>query len=182
MGVIVLKPKHSYKGYKNHRPERNTVKKRYIAEVFCTDCGTIFYPFLENVSRKLTTNCRACSTTKHGGSKTKLYGVWEGMKQRCFNPKDKNYHNYGGRGITVCESWSEDFGKFRDYMESLPKDGHTVDRINNDGNYEPGNVRWATVSMQNSNRRKKEKVDKKAYMKEYNKKNWKKYRRKKQKI
>ncbi len=74
------------------------------------------------------------------------------MKDRCLNPNDKNYKNYGGRGITVCERWM-DFTNFLADMGEKPE-GLTLDRINNDGNYEPGNCRWATWKEQRRNQRK----------------------------
>jgi hypothetical protein len=74
------------------------------------------------------------------------------MKARCYNPHTPGWKHYGGRGITVCQEWVESFEKFRSYMGDPPP-GKTIDRINNDGNYEPGNVRWATPIQQARNRR-----------------------------
>ncbi len=94
--------------------------------------------------------------TIHGMRHTKISNVWIAMKQRCFNPNCKIYKHYGGRGITVCDEWKDDFQAFYDYVSKLPhygEPGYTLDRINNDGNYEPGNVRWATRKTQNNNRR-----------------------------
>lgn len=89
----------------------------------------------------------------HGQSETRLFKIWLQMKQRCFNPNDDKYADYGGRGITVKEPWLSDFEAFRRDMGPRPSDEHSVDRVNNDGNYEPGNCRWATRLEQAANRR-----------------------------
>lgn len=87
-------------------------------------------------------------------SKTKnpAYQVWADMKQRCLNPKVAQYHNYGGRGITVCDRWLSSFDNFLIDMGSKPP-GKSIDRINNNGNYDPGNCRWATKKEQRDNQR-----------------------------
>lgn len=78
--------------------------------------------------------------------------IWSGMKQRCLNKRFPAYPDYGGRGIGICERWAESFTAFLTDMGSCP-DGHSIDRINNDGDYEPSNTRWATAAMQVANRR-----------------------------
>ena len=88
-----------------------------------------------------------------GFSKSAEYRAWSSMKQRCLNPRCSVYKNYGGRGITVCVRWQRDFLDFLDDLGPRPSPKHTLDRIDNDGNYQPGNVRWATYQEQESNRR-----------------------------
>lgn len=92
---------------------------------------------------------------KHGLYKTKIYKVWKSMRQRCFNLNDKNYKNYGGRGITVCEDWNKNFISFYNWsIENGYIEGLTIDRINNNGNYEPNNCRWVDNFIQQTNTRK----------------------------
>lgn len=83
------------------------------------------------------------------------YGVWAVMKQRCFNPRCVEYHRYGGRGISVCKEWVESFWAYATFVDSLPgrQQGYSLDRRDNDGNYEPGNMRWASAKEQVDNRR-----------------------------
>lgn len=90
---------------------------------------------------------------KHGMHTSPEYWAWRDMKRRCLNPNARDFANYGARGIQVCERWRESFCAFFDDMGLRPSPQHSLDRINNDGNYEPGNCRWATVKEQLQNRR-----------------------------
>jgi hypothetical protein len=82
-----------------------------------------------------------------------IYKIWDGIIQRCLNPNFAGYSNYGGRGIRVCPEWHGSFEAFASHIGPRPTDKHSVDRINNEGHYEPGNVRWATAKEQANNRR-----------------------------
>lgn len=96
--------------------------------------------------------------TIHGGSKDRLFTVWCDMRRRCEKPYDKNFNHYGGRGITVCAEWHS-YENFREwahlngYDESAKYGKCTLDRINPNGDYEPGNCRWVSLKVQNNNRR-----------------------------
>lgn len=118
------------------------------------ECGTkksiVSYTLLNGDSR----SC-GCMQTRwsHRLSDTPEYFVWASMVQRCHNENDQFYHKYGGAGITVYKKWRKDFAAFIAHMGMRPSRLHSIDRINNDGNYCPGNVRWATRKQQQRNRR-----------------------------
>lgn len=96
------------------------------------------------------------TSENNGGRSNKLYKTWSMIHQRCTNPKNPNYKNYGGRGVKMYEPWKNSFTEFNNYiLENLGErpEGMTLDRINTDGNYEPGNLRWADHAVQMHNRR-----------------------------
>lgn len=96
--------------------------------------------------------CRAHGT-RHGGSGTRLYDIWKGMRARCNNPNHKAYPQYGGRGIKICREWDA-FASFREWaLANGYREDLTIDRINNDEGYEPNNCRWASYVEQRHNQR-----------------------------
>jgi len=129
-------------------------------------CGTERKVRINNLRTGTSTSCGCFSNERliervqtHGstvGHKvTPEYRSWQALKTRCLNPHAKNYDDYGGRGITVSLRWLGPNG-FANFLEDVgvrPSQRHSLDRINNDGNYEPGNVRWATATEQAANRR-----------------------------
>ena len=127
------------------------------------DCGTLLNVPGQRLRESKTTSCGCYhrdmmkkhggeSSFRHGQSNNKLYRAWDGMVRRCKNPFDKRYFNYGGRGITVTDEWLQ-FIPFAEHVGQPPSKKHTLDRIDNNKGYEPGNVRWATMKEQNNNKR-----------------------------
>lgn len=103
---------------------------------------------------------------KHGLTHTRLHSIWNGMKQRCFSKNNDYYYNYGGRGITMCDEWKNDFKAFYNWsIKNGYSDNLTIDRIDNDGNYEPSNCRWITRTEQMRNTRRSRKFSYKGEMK-----------------
>jgi hypothetical protein len=104
--------------------------------------------------RKVTGKKNGLANTLHGESrKTSEYFCWQNMMQRCYNNKNPIYSYYGGRGIKVCKRWDK-YSNFLGDLGRKPRKDYSIDRVNNSGNYEPSNCRWATKSEQLKNRRK----------------------------
>jgi hypothetical protein len=123
------------------------------------DCGKTISAYASNLTTGKTTSCKCLNieTTRaklrtHGASKSRLYRVWMAMKQRCELQTAKSFPIYGGRGLTVCDAWMTFEGFYAD-MGDPPFPRATLDRIDNNRGYEPGNVRWATSKENNRNRR-----------------------------
>lgn len=127
-------------------------KNRSHYKVLC-DCGNTSTPASYHVIKGLTLSCYSCAAKKHGYLNTPTYRSWNGARTRCNNKNNKDFKDYGGRGIKMCQRW-DNFQNFLDDMGEKPK-GLTLDRIDNNGNYEPSNCRWATYSQQNKNQRKR---------------------------
>lgn len=149
-------------------PERSDGKLR---GVFRCDCGVEREVTLSYVRAGKSKSCGClpreriiAKVLKHGQSDYRkgqsgyyLYSLWSGIKHRTNSPNSRHYEWYGGRGITMHPAWVDDYVTFRDYvlaeLGERPSKRHSLDRIDNEGNYEPGNIRWATPAVQGSNRR-----------------------------
>ncbi len=137
---------------------RNSRSRRYW---LCScECGNTVEVEASNLISRPTQSCGclrnelvALVNLKHGEAmRTKENRAWYGMKARCYNPNETKYPQYGGRGIIVCERWLNSYEDFLLDMGRAPSKGHTLDRIDVNGNYEPSNCRWATLKVQGNNK------------------------------
>ncbi|MGL5925567.1 hypothetical protein [Chroococcidiopsis sp.] len=122
-------------------------------EFNCGHCQSNFITFLNSVKRGHTKSCGCLVRSQNGLSQTKEFKIWDMMKRRCNDPKNKSFNDYGGRGIKVCDSWLESFEIFLKDMGEAPTKEHSLDRINVNGDYCPENCKWSTRTEQNRNRR-----------------------------
>jgi hypothetical protein len=125
-------------------------KRQFICKCFC---GKEFKTTLSNLN---SGNTKSCGCIKKINNKIKsIYQTWKDIKQRCYNPNNKDFKNYGYRGIKLYSEWINNYNLFQEWILSNIGDrplGLTLDRINNNGNYEPNNLRWATSSQQQKNK------------------------------
>lgn len=147
----------SAKDYTGLKFGRLTVKKRIAGahtryQCIC-ECGKTVVVSGNNLVCGATRSCGCLrsemvteSNTIHGGCGTRLYIIWRNMQDRCYNPKNKEYHRYGGRGINICPEWQTSFAVFREWaLENGYQENLTIDRINNDLGYFPSNCQWLTL-------------------------------------
>ena len=149
--------------YQKPAPRPSQPERKDTVAVCICDCGNDSELRADTLTRshKPTRSCGCIArevtsqrSLKHGLDGEPLYHNWVAMRFRCYNPKSEKYHRYGGRGIKICDEWLDPTNFVTWILENLgrPPEGHTLDRINNDGNYEPSNVRWADAYQQTHNR------------------------------
>ena len=126
--------------------DKNSQRKMAITE--CVYCKSIKNMRLSDFSSSIAVSCK-CRKIKHGMNRTKIYNVYANIKYRCYNHNHHEFHNYGGKGIIMCNEWLGENGFFNFYEWSINngyKEGLTIDRLDSDKNYEPDNCQWITRS------------------------------------
>lgn len=125
------------------------------------ECGRYHHATAANLKQGHSKSCGCIvidrvikMSTTHGDSNSKEFRAWRSMRTRCYWTNSKRYKDYGGRGIRVCDTWNESYIAFLSCIGRAPSLRHSLDRIENNGNYEPGNVKWSTPKEQANNRRK----------------------------
>ncbi len=139
-------------------PDRRFARGPTPTVICRCDCGVVKTISIRNLRYAGTKSCGclhrellASRSRTHGQVGSPEYNVWSNIKTRCLNPNVHNYGRYGGRGIGICGEWRDSFASFLRDVGRRPSPKHTIERINNNRGYEPGNVRWATVAEQNRN-------------------------------
>ena len=137
-----------------HRLHNTKGKTKWLC--IC-DCGNLVEVILSDLQLNKTKSCgclRGKNNYKHGKIQTPIYKTWQNIKARCYNINCKSYKDYGARGIAVCSEWKDNFQAFYDWsITNGYKTGLQIDRIDNNGNYEPNNCRYTTAKENSNNRR-----------------------------
>lgn len=157
--------KHDFRGKRFGKllaiePTEERIHGKIVWRCRC-DCGNYCMVMSTRLASGHTKSCGCYNSehtvkmnTTHGGTHTRLYSIWASMKTRCLNPNSKAYHYYGGRGISICDEWKDNFSAFRDWaLSNGYRDDLTLDRIDSDKDYSPENCKWSTWHEQRINQR-----------------------------